>query len=146
MYWLERTLILAGKPKTISWGKKACCNRIRSNDLLFIDKHILKDSESRNKKFIHHTDKQQKSTNDIFPQMWIIECVKCSNIKKKNCKLHHKNYGKQKSKTISWELNISGSETPKRHPSGKLILATTIYILTMILRKCKEGFRLNKKR
>ena len=63
--------------------EKGCCKKIReTDDLLFIDQHILKEVKTRQKN-VATTWIDNKKTYDIVPQTWILECLKVYKISDK---------------------------------------------------------------
>ena len=58
--------------------QKGCCKRNRgTEELLYIDQHILNESKTRRKNLamalIHY---KKKKAHDMVPQSWILHCVK----------------------------------------------------------------------
>ena len=49
--------------------------QIRTNDLLYINRAVIKEVESRNKNLVIGLDRNYKKVYDVVPHSWIIECL-----------------------------------------------------------------------
>ena len=49
--------------------------QIRTNDLLYINRAVIKEVESRNKNLAIGLDRNYKKVYDVVPHSWIIECL-----------------------------------------------------------------------
>ena len=100
------------------------CHRgkIGTNDLWFIDKHILKKPKWGRRSIDY------KKTNHMIPQTWIIEFENFQNIRQ-NHKLRHECYRKLENGTDSRKSKPSWDKSPKRHLLERLASTTAVSVM-----------------
>ena len=127
----------------LSEEQKECCKGARgTEELLYIDQHILNKSKTRREKSSYWL----KKAYDMTPQSWIINCLKMYKISDEV-----KNFIERTMKTWRVELTAGGRSLLEAKMQRSIfqrdVLSPVLFIIAMmplnrIVRKCTAGYKL----
>ena len=129
--------------------QKGCPKRSRgTGELLYIDQHILNESETRRKNLARAWIDCKKAY-DMVPQSWIINCLKMYKTSDEVVNFIEKTMKTWKVELSAGEKSFAEAKVQRGIFQRGIFLSPLLFIIAMkplnyILRKCTAGYKLSK--